>query len=270
MRRHKLAWWRDHLPAETLGDLRGSLSAVERELRSLQTRGRRGKTLQNYAETLRAFCRWCVERGYLADDPLARLGAFNSTTHEKRRALSPAEIRRLLARCAPARRLVYEVALCSGLRAHELRSLVAGDFKGDLGGLHLRAEWTKNRREGFQPLPDALLAKLVHRIRDTEPGAPLLSVPSHTARELDKDLKAAGIAKFTPEGRFDFHALRVTFVTRLHEAGATVKELQTLARHATANLTMNVYARADRERTVALAQGLGRVIMAGAESTTRA
>ena len=40
----------------------------------------------------------------------------------------------------------------------------------------------------------------------------------------------------------------MTFVTRLDEAGATVKELQHLARHATPSLTLNTYAKVRAER----------------------
>jgi len=48
---------------------------------------------------------------------------------------------------------------------------------------------------------------------------PLLYVPSHPARELDKDLETAGIPKHTPEGKVDFHACRVAYISLLFEAG---------------------------------------------------
>jgi len=80
------------------------------------------------------------------------------------------------------------------------------------------------------------------------PSDPLLYVPSHPARSLDKDLETAGIPKHAPGGKIDFHACRVAYINLVLESGAKVKEAQTLARHATPELTMNVYGRARKER----------------------
>ena len=80
------------------------------------------------------------------------------------------------------------------------------------------------------------------------PSDPLVYVPSHPARSLDKDLEAAGIPKHAPGGKIDFHACRVAYINLVLESGAKVKEAQTLARHATPELTMNVYGRARKER----------------------
>ena len=82
----------------------------------------------------------------------------------------------------------------------------------------------------------------------TAPSQPLLYVPTHTARDLDIDLKAAGIPKHTPEGKLDFHACRVAYINLLIESHVTVKEAQELARHASPELTMNVYGRARQDR----------------------
>jgi len=50
-------------------------------------------------------------------------------------------------------------------------------------------------------------------------------------------------------------------VTLAVEAGANVKELQTLARHSTPNLTMNVYARNRNERLSELAEKIGESVL---------
>ena len=73
------------------------------------------------------------------------------------------------------------------------------------------AAWTKNRREGFQRLPQSLMRRLeafaetceatelydeFHRGASPKrsiPRRPLLYVPSNTSRDLGKDLKATGI-----------------------------------------------------------------------------
>ena len=139
----------------------------------------------------------------------------------------------------PHHRLLYQVACLTGLRANELRHLTLEHLDLDQGGLRLDGAWTKNRQDGFQPLPRQLLsaldafahcgearrlyARAYHRAnaRQQPPEEPLLVVPESPARMLAIDLRTAGIPRHTPEGKVDFHALRVAYVTFLFEGGAT-------------------------------------------------
>ena len=176
------------------------------------------------------------------------------------------EISTLLQVCAPHRRLMLETSFLSGLRANELRNLSIDHLDVDRCGLHLDANWTKNRKAGFQPVPKDLVDRLhtfaqsdevkslysrFYARRDAKlnaPANPLLYVPSHTARDLDIDLKAAGIPKNAPGGKLDFHACRLAYINFIIETGASVKEAQSLARHSTPELTMNVYGRVREDR----------------------
>ena len=133
---------------------------------------------------------------------------------------------RLLDVCVPHRRLLYETAFLTGLRAKELRSLALVHLDTRRRGLNLDAEWTKNRKLGFQRLPRELLERLrcfadvrvaeqlyerFYKRRDATrktPPDPLLFVPFSLSRDFDKDLNAAGIPKWRPEGKLDFHAIR--------------------------------------------------------------
>ena len=268
MRTTFLAWWKERLGLEMLSDLKGSLPRVEKALREIQAAGLAGKTLQNYADSLVCFCNWCGSRGYLDESPLKGLARFDTTPKTKRRAATADEIRGLLEACSPKRRDAYEVALASGLRAGELRSLRARHVCVERSGLYLEASWTKNRKSGFQPLPAALVAWLAESGKSKGPDEPLLYVSSHPARDLERDLKAAGIPKWTPEGKIDFHALRVAYTTLILEAGATVKEAQVLARHSTPGLTMNTYARTRMDRLHELADRTGMVISGHRERAT--
>jgi hypothetical protein len=54
-----------------------------------------------------------------------------------------------------------------------------------------------------------------------------------------------------PSGKLDFHACRLAYINFVIESGATVKEAQALARHATPEMTMNVYGRVRQERLAA-------------------
>lgn len=93
------------------------------------------------------------------------------------------------------------------------------------------------------------------------PENALLYVSSHPSRELDKDLKVAGIPKNTDEGKIDFHGCRVAYVTFVLNAGATVKEAQSLARHSNPSLTMNVYARTNKSRLAEISRRVGDIIL---------
>ena len=70
----------------------------------------------------------------------------------------------------------------------------------------------------------------------------------HAAGDLDVDLRAAGIDKHGPGGKIDFHACRLAYINFVLEAGVSVKEAQTLARHATPEMTLNVYGRTREDR----------------------
>ncbi len=263
------------------------MEAVLRELQTVGRNGERrgvsGKTLANYAETLQSVCNWAKRRGYRDADPLDGMAPFDTTPETKRRALTAEEIRKVLEVAPDYRRILYEAAFTTGLRAEELRALTPESVDVGRGAVILDPAWTKNRKPGLQPIPCALVGKLVafgeagtakalyerHYVRkDARPdgisGNPLLFVPTQTARDLRKDLEAAGVADFKPgEGKVDFHSCRVAYVTFIVEAGATVKEGQVLARHATPDLTMNVYARARNERLSELAEKVGETILSG-------
>jgi integrase len=259
-----LRFWQVRLKLDFLTDLHGCLARVEEALRELQERERAGKTLQNYAEALAAFCDWALKRGYFDQDPLKNLQKFDTTPKTIRRAPTTEEIRGVLAVAKPARRLLYQVALASGLRANELRNLRVKHLDVANSGLKLEAGWTKGRRATFQPVHPVLIAAIAEASEGNGPEDALLSVPIATASMLYSDLKKAGIPKETPEGKLDFHALRTGYATLVFEAGANVKEAQTLARHSTPELTVNVYARTRSARLSEVAESVGaRILSAG-------
>ena len=76
--------------------------------------------MANYVESLAAFCDWCVTHQYLATDPLQALGRLATTPQTHRRAMTVAEIQRLLDVAPVYSRLLYTTAFLSGLRANEL------------------------------------------------------------------------------------------------------------------------------------------------------
>ncbi len=230
-----------------------------------------GKSLQNYAEAIHSLCLWAARRGYLDADPLAHLSKFDITPQSHRRAPSAQEIAAILQHAAsPAERLLYEVALCSGYREGELRALRVQDLDADGCTLPLAAEFTKSRKAARQPIPRALAAKLATGAEGKRRRDPLLDMPAQPLEQLYRTMARAGVPKWAPGGKLDFHALRTGFVTLVLEAGANVKEAQALARHSTPGLTVNTYGRARFDRLWQLAEAVGVAVLEPAESTTGA
>ena len=272
-----LVLWAETLDLKVLADLDNLLPRVEATLRELAKRGKSGKTISNITEALCSFCNWCVIRGYLSENPLKELADIDTTAKEEYRALTIDETRRLLQVAPEHLRLLYIIAITTGLRAGELRSLTRKHLDTDNNVLILEPAWTKNRKLAFQPLDKRLVRELesfcASGIVQTLymrfyrnfvcPQDALLYVPSHPARELDKDLKAAKIPKCTKEGKVAFHALRTSFVTLTYEAGANHKEAQQLARHSTPTLTANTYGRARNERLVQVAEKVADRLLLG-------
>jgi len=72
----------------------------------------------------------------------------------------------------------------------------------------------------------------------------------------------ANIALIIPgEEKVDLHSFRVTYVTLVFEAGVNPNEGQTLARNANPQLTMDIYARARKERLAEVVDKLGRFVL---------
>ncbi|HRU06741.1 MAG TPA: tyrosine-type recombinase/integrase [Candidatus Brocadiia bacterium] len=274
MRQTHLDWWKQRLGLETLADLDGGLLArAEAALRELGAEVRpegqkgagtvrTGKTLANTAESLSAFCRWAVGRGYLDKNPLDGLAGFDTTPQTRRRAFTPEELARLIGAAPAHRQLLYKVAVTSGLRANELRSLAPRHLDRERRGLLLEAAWTKGRRDDFQPMPGAVFADLLAAAEGRGDNEPLLRLSGSMMNVMDGDLERAGIAKHGRGGKVDFHSLRVTYTSLVIEAGASGKEAMSLARHTTPNLTFNVYGRARDERLAGLAESVGAVALA--------
>ena len=276
-KRHHLCLWAETLDLKVLGDLDNILPRVEATLRELAKLARAGKTIANIAEALVSFCNWCVIRGYLSKNPLAKLGRMDTTPKEEYRALRLDEIYHLLKVAPDHLKMLYIIAMTTGLRVNELRSLTRRHLDMKNGGLLLDAAWTKNRKPRLQPLPERLLRQLdlfcgsglVQTLYQrfcrnfTCPKDALLYVPSHPARQLDKDLKAAGIPKHTDDGKVAFHALRTCFVTLAYEAGATHLEAKELARHSNPKLTANTYGRTRNERLAKLTETVADRVLLG-------
>lgn len=233
------------------------------------------QTLNHHLTHVKQFCRWAVHEGRLAANPVARLRKANVAVDRRhdRRCPTEEEIVKLFAYLygpqlprthrhaesgcvirngmnGPARAMGYKVAMGTGLRAQELRSLSRESFQleGDSPTVTVQAAYSKHRREDRLPVPIWLAQEL--REWFAAGGSCWEKLPSvFPGRALKNDLADAGIA-YRQGGRyFDFHSLRVYYISALaSQPGIDPKTLMDLCRHTDPRLTLAIYAKVKQER----------------------
>ena len=215
------------------------------------------KTSNYYLQATKQFCQWMVHAGRASESPLARLRPINADVglRRVRRALTPDEVRRLLDAASqgperhgmegPERAVLYRLAIETGLRAGELRSLTRSSFNlsSSEPAVTVAAAYSKHRREDVVPLRPEMAAVMQTHLRAKTPAAEAFNMPKqhHGIEAFKADLKAAGIP-YRLDGKVaDFHALRHTTGSWLAAAGVHPKVIQRIMRHSTITLTMDRY-----------------------------
>jgi len=263
--------------AEWIGDLTGA--AVMGAIGDLRGDDKSLRTCNAYLRSVKAFTRWLRDEKRTPDDNLVALAGFNADTDRRYilREMAPEELAYLLATVetytmpqhnlpGPDRAMAYRVALGTGFRSKELRSLTpeSFDLDSDPPTVTVQAACSKRRRLDVQPIRQDLAEILRPWLADCEPGEhPFANMPEQTARMLRDDLDEArrrwldeaitdaqraerGASDFLQHkdaaGRVaDFHGLRHAYISALVAGGASVKTAQELARHSTPNLTIGRY-----------------------------
>jgi integrase len=200
-------------------------------------RKRRAMTEDEFARLLAA-----AARRPLDDARTIRRGADRGRTIA---AVTDAEAGRLAA-LGRERVLIYRTFVTTGLRLNELRTLTVAqlDLTPGRETLQLDSADEKNRSGSTVPLRADLSQDLRGWIADNGLTAAdlLFTVPAGLRRILDRDLRAAGIAKRDERGRtVDVHALRTTFGTWLSMAEVAPRTAQAAMRHGDISLTMGTY-----------------------------
>jgi integrase len=150
-----------------------------------------------------------------------------------------------LGMAGPDRAMLYALAVSSGLRSAELRSLTPAtfDLDADPATVTVAAAYSKHRRDDVQPLPERLVTELRGYLDGRGRTAAVFSMPhpSGVSRMLKADLRLArarwikavrgrgerqerlesGFLAYRDDaGRvLDFHAFRHTFVSNLARGG---------------------------------------------------
>ena len=238
------------------------------------------RTCNSILRSMKTFTGWLKRSKRCRENALEYVQGYNDQTDRRRerRELSEDELARLIQAADDGskimgisgadRAMAYRLAVGTGFRASELRSLKPESF--DLAGGHptvtVAAAYSKHRKDDVQPIGPDLAGTLVEWLRGKPRRLPVLGLPPKTAEMMRKDLAEArtkwleeastpaqrqereqsDFLKYKDQDDFvaDFHALRHTYVSRVVNGGASVKVAQELARHSSPVLTIGRYAHA--------------------------
>ncbi len=260
----------------TLGQI--SADGLNKYTEKIKTeRDAAARTIGSVITAVRSFCRWCVRTRKMAADPTAAVDKPKIATDRRiERMLLPDEWKWLKAYLErsklerngqmPAERLLmYRVAIETGLRSSELRSLKRSSLHLNGGEPYLlvKASLTKNSQQAKQYLSDSLAADLSKRTAARAASAMVFTVdsPHEMARTLRADIEAAHqmwmdsltdkqkekadsdfLKSPNSQGEvLDFHALRHTCGAWLVMRGITLPEVQEIMRHSGIQLTIDTY-----------------------------
>jgi integrase len=237
------------------GDI--SANIIQKHLASLRSKenGIIAQTSNYYLQSIKQFCRWMIQNQRASESPVEHLSKVSVHKGQAvRRALEADEIRRLLeaTESSPVRfnmtgherTTLYRLAIETGLRANELRSLTASSFDFSGCTITIKAEHSKNRQESVLPLRKETSAIMQTFLFGKLPTTQVFPMPSkyNMADMLRADCEAAGIdSTDRGRGKVDFHSLRHTTGSLLAASGVHPKVAQVLMRHSDINLTMNRY-----------------------------
>ena len=247
-----LSMWLDELKLEVMADI--ELEKVEAAIVKMAAENFAAKTIALKVQALKGLINWALTRKYLREDPLLALSKMDLKACDPHRKLTDAELSALLAVAPPHRRLGYQTGYETGFRVNELRSLRVQDLDMSGPSLRLLSEFSKDRKEWRQPIPQDLADKLSEATKGMPGDAPLLKIASSKAWKLfKKDLNAAGIAEVIEEKvgekiirhKATWHSFRKVFISNLFSAKLDLKTIQTLGRLSSTELAVQVYAMAE-------------------------
>lgn len=241
----RFAFWSDIQPSKVqryLAELRNGQECMS------------AQTSNYYLKSIKQFTKWMVQDGRASESLLEHLRTVNTHTdiRRERRALEPDEIRHLLETTAASperfgmsgcqRAMLYRLAVETGLRASELRSLTVSSFDLDRCTVTVKAAYSKHRRQDELPLRADTAAALKELFVGNLPSSQAFNIPGKPAKMLKTDLAEAGIDYVDGSGRvFDFHALRGQCASLLASTGVHPRVAQSIMRHCDINLTMSRY-----------------------------
>jgi len=177
---------------------------------------------------LKAMFNWAIEQGMINANPVKKVKFYSELDNIRDRVLSEAEEERLLVAIAPYARLFIQVALHTGLRYGEIKSLKWKDISFEKA--LIKVENTKSKKARFIPINSKLLEILRQLKAESGNTADVFKVKD-VHKAFENACKKAGIEGLT------FHDLRRTFGTRLIERSVDIVTISKLYGHSSVLVT---------------------------------
>jgi integrase len=191
---------------------------------------------------------------YLADNPVLGVAMPERILKRPHKALSIEEVRMLLSKMNEPERTITIVATLAGLRIGEILGLRWGRVHLDQCTLEVEETCykgvfgtpkSKASRRGTPLAPVVVQALDAHRLRclDTSANALVFSKGDNEPLSADnlRKKRLASACRRAGLRRIDWHTLRHTYSTLLHDLGTPIRVQQTLLGHSSAATTMDVY-----------------------------
>ena len=217
------------------------------------------RTSNFYMQAMQQFYNWMIREGRATSSPVEHLNKLNPDIDATpRRAMTTDELSKLFSwldkqpkhkqsKMQPAeRKLLYLVAMYTGLRSSELASLTrtSFDLTSDTPTVRIHAKKSKRGKHDRIQLHPDLIEPLRRQIAKLLPDEPVFNMPSksNVAKRFRKDFEGAGIPYENEKGEvLNFHCLRHTYITLLSSANVNPKVAQEMARHCNIKLTLDHY-----------------------------
>jgi len=256
----------EHARLRSVGDL--SRQHVKSWLRAKLNRGVSAKTHNHAMATVRTFAGFCKSCNALRVDPTEDIQRMNTDEDERARsrALTHAELTKLLEATPRARSLYYRLGARAGLRWEEIGRLRWVHVDLTAGYLRLDAGITKSKRNDDLPIQSDLLRALrAYKPSDARADERLFATKPTRITWL-RDLRNAGIIHFNgPIATTPWHkkkgvkrgtaedyrddrgrvlgrqCLRKTFGTHLAAVEPNISIVAKLMRHSDPRLTLSLY-----------------------------
>jgi integrase/recombinase XerD len=229
------------------GETPGALS-IRRHLDQLEREGLHSRSIARHLTTLRNFCAFLVQEGWLSDDPSASL-SLPRQWQTIPKYLDHKEIDQLLeapdtTRPTGARdRAMLHLLYASGLRVTELCELQLSDFDQEFGVVRVTGKGNKQRLVPVGKQAVAAIGAYRDGARSTllhGRASKYLFVTARGTRMTRQafwKLLAAHGRRVGIFRRLTPHVLRHSFATHLVEGGADLRSVQTMLGHADISTT---------------------------------
>ena len=215
-------------------DLEDLTKAVLRKyVLQMRDDGIRSVTIQTYMRSVKVFCKWLYNEGYL-DEDISKGLKLPKEDPKMKIPLTEEEVRRVDEALPLTRdRIIFHLMLDAGLRVSEVCNLKRDDI--DFENNYIRIRNSKNNRNRVVPL----CARLKNWTRYHYSGTEYLLVAKNGEKLSDNAVKQMfhGLKKKAAVPRLHCHLCRHTFATSYIMGGGNMEMLRMMMGHTDYNTT---------------------------------